>query len=139
MTRLIDSNTTIPTNKKQTFSTAAENQPSVEIHALQGERPMAGDNRSIGKFMLHGIPPAPRGVPQIEVAFDIDVNGILKVSAKDLGTGKEQKIRIEGSTGLSDEEIEKMKREAEENAEADKLKKEKIDTLNQADGLIFAT
>ena len=139
MTRLIESNTTIPTNKKQTFSTAAENQPSVEIHALQGERPMAGDNRSIGKFMLHGIPPAPRGVPQIEVAFDIDANGILKVSAKDLGTGKEQKIRIEGSTGLSDEEIEKMKREAEENAEADKLKKEKIDTLNEADGMIFAT
>ena len=139
MTRLIESNTTIPTNKKQTFSTAAENQPSVEIHTLQGERPMAGDNRSIGKFMLHGIPPAHRGVPQIEVVFDIDANGILKVSAKDLGTGKEQKIRIEGSTGLSDEEIEKMKREAEENAEADKLKKDKIDTINQADGLIFVT
>jgi len=139
MTRLIDSNTTIPVNKKQSFSTAVENQSGVEIHVLQGERTMSVDNKSVGKFMLSGIPPAPRGVPQIEVAFDIDVNGILKVSAKDLGTGKEQQIRIEGSTGLSDEEIAQMRRDAEENAEADKKKKDKIDTINKADGLIFST
>lgn len=139
MTRLIDSNTTIPVNKKQTFSTAVENQPGVEIHVLQGERPMSADNKSVGKFMLDGIPPAPRGVPQIEVTFDIDANGILKVSAKDLGTGKEQQIRIEGSTGLSDEEIEKMRRDAEENAAADEKKKEKIEALNKADGLLFST
>jgi len=139
MTRLIDSNTTIPVNKKQSFSTAVENQSGVEIHVLQGERTMSVDNKSVGKFMLDGIPPAPRGVPQIEVAFDIDVNGILKVSAKDLGTGKEQQIRIEGSTGLSDEEIAQMRRDAEENAEADKKKKDKIDTINKADGLIFST
>ena len=139
MTRLIDSNTTIPVNKKQSFSTAVENQSGVEIHVLQGERTMSVDNKSVGKFMLSGIPPAPRGVPQIEVAFDIDVNGILKVSAKDLGTGKEQQIRIEGSTGLSDDEIAQMRRDAEENAEADKKKKDSIDTINKADGLIFST
>ena len=139
MTRLIDSNTTIPTNKKQTFSTAADNQPGVEIHVLQGERPMSSDNRSIGKFMLDGIPPAPRGVPQIEVTFDIDANGILSVSAKDLGTGKEQNIKIESSTGLSDDEIERMRQEAEANAEADEKRKEEIETINNADGLIFST
>ena len=139
MTRLIDSNTTIPVNKKQTFSTAQENQNAVEIHVLQGERPMSTDNRSVGKFMLDGIPPAPRGVPQIEVTFDIDVDGILKVSAKDMGTGKEHQIRIEGSTGLSDEEVEKMRRDAEENAEADKKLKEKVEAINNAEGLIFAT
>jgi len=139
MTKLIDSNTTIPTNKKQTFSTAADNQPSVEIHVLQGERAMAGDNRSIGKFMLNGIPPSPRGVPQIEVTFDIDANGILNVSAKDLGTGKEHNIKIEASTGLSDEEIEKMRQEAEANAEADQKRKEEVDLVNDADALIFST
>ena len=139
MTRLIDSNTTIPVNKKQSFSTAVDNQSGVEVHVLQGERAMSADNKSVGKFMLDGIPPAPRGVPQIEVTFDIDVNGILKVSAKDLGTGKEQQIRIEGSTGLSDEEIARMRKDAEENAAADEKKKEKIDALNKADGLLFST
>ncbi|WP_370089105.1 molecular chaperone DnaK [Ekhidna sp.] len=138
-TKLIESNTTIPTKKSETFSTAADNQPSVEIHVLQGERPMAKDNKSIGKFHLDGIPPAPRGVPQIEVTFDIDANGILNVSAKDKGTGKEQKIRIEASSGLTDEEIEKMKQEAEANAEADKQAKEKVEKINQADSLIFQT
>lgn len=138
-TKLIESNTTIPTKKSETFSTAADNQPSVEIHVLQGERPMAKDNKSIGKFHLDGIPPAPRGVPQIEVTFDIDANGILNVSAKDKGTGKEQKIRIEASSGLTDEEIEKMKQEAEANAEADKEAKEKVEKINQADSLIFQT
>ncbi|WP_224996610.1 molecular chaperone DnaK [Cesiribacter sp. SM1] len=139
MTKLIESNTTIPTKKSEVFSTASDNQPSVEIHVLQGERPMAKDNRTIGRFHLDGIPPAPRGIPQIEVTFDIDANGILHVSAKDKGTGKEQKIRIEASSGLSEQEIEKMRREAEANAESDKQAKEKVEKLNQADSLIFQT
>jgi molecular chaperone DnaK len=139
MTRLIESNTTIPTKKSEVFSTAADSQPSVEIHVLQGERPMARDNRTIGRFHLDGIPPAPRGVPQIEVTFDIDANGILHVSAKDKGTGKEQKIRIEASSGLTDAEIEKMKQEAQANAEADKKTKERAEKINQADSLIFQT
>ncbi len=138
-TKLIESNTTIPTKKSETFSTAADNQPSVEIHVLQGERPMAKDNRTIGRFHLSDIPPAPRGVPQIEVTFDIDANGILNVSAKDKATGKEQSIRIEASTGLSDEEVEKMKKEAEANADADNKAKERIEKLNAADNLIFQT
>ncbi|ELR70970.1 Chaperone protein DnaK [Fulvivirga imtechensis AK7] len=138
-TKLIESNTTIPTKKSEVFSTAADNQPSVEIHVLQGERSMAKDNRTIGRFHLDGIPPAPRGVPQIEVTFDIDANGIMNVSAKDKGTGKEQKIRIEASSGLTDAEIEKMKQEAQANAEADKEAKEKIDKINSADSLIFQT
>jgi len=138
-TKLIESNTTIPTKKSEVFSTAADNQPSVEIHVLQGERPMAKDNRTIGRFHLDGIPPAARGVPQVEVSFDIDANGILHVSAKDKGTGKEQKIRIEASSGLTDEEIEKMKKEAEANAEADKQAKERADKINAADSLIFQT
>ena len=138
-TKLIESNTTIPTKKSEVFSTAADNQPSVEIHVLQGERPMANDNKTIGRFHLDGIPPSPRGVPQIEVTFDIDANGILNVSAKDKGTGKEQKIRIEASSGLTEEEIERMKNEAKANAESDKAAKEKIDKLNQADSLIFQT
>ena len=138
-TKLIEANTTIPSKKSETFSTAADNQPSVEIHILQGERPMANQNRSIGRFHLDGIPPAPRGVPQIEVTFDIDANGILNVSAKDKGTGKEQKIRIEASSGLSDEEIEKMKQEAQANAESDRQAKEKVEKVNQADSLIFQT
>lgn len=138
-TKLIESNTTIPTKKSEVFSTAADNQPSVEIHVLQGERPMAKDNRTIGRFHLDGIPPAARGVPQVEVAFDIDANGILHVSAKDKGTGKEQKIRIEASSGLTDEEIDKMKKEAEANAEVDKQTKERVDKLNAADSLIFQT
>jgi len=136
-TKLIEANTTIPTKKAETFSTASENQPSVEIHVLQGERPMAAGNRTIGKFHLDGIPPAPRGVPQIEVAFDIDANGILHVTAKDNATGKEQSIRIEASSGLSDSDIERMKKEAEANADADKKEKETVDKLNQADSLIF--
>lgn len=138
-TKLIESNTTIPTKKSEVFSTAADNQPSVEIHITQGERPMAKDNKSLGKFHLDGIPPAPRGVPQIEVTFDIDANGILNVSAKDKGTGKEQNIRIEASSGLTDAEIEKMKQEAEANAEADKQAKEKVEKINQADSLVFQT
>ena len=139
MTKLIEANTTIPTKKTETFTTAVDNQPSVEIHIIQGERSMAKDNKSIGRFHLDGLPPAPRGVPQIEVTFDIDANGVLKVSAKDKGTGKEQSIRIEASSGLTDAEIERMKKEAEENAENDKKEKEKIDKLNQADSLIFQT
>ncbi|MBP8213209.1 MAG: molecular chaperone DnaK [Saprospiraceae bacterium] len=136
---VIESNSTIPTKKTKTYSTAADNQPSVEIHILQGERPMARDNRSVGRFILDGIPPAPRGIPQIEVTFDMDANGILKVAAKDKGTGKEQNIRIEASTGLSQEEIAKMKAEAAANADADKQAKEKAEKLNMADGLIFQT
>jgi len=139
MTRLIESNTTIPTKKSETFTTAADNQPSVEIHILQGERPMAKDNKTIGRFHLDGIPPAPRGVPQIEVSFDIDANGILHVTAKDKGTGKEQKIRIEASSGLSDAEINRMRDEAKVNADADAKAKEKIDKINHADSLIFQT
>jgi molecular chaperone DnaK len=138
-TRLIESNTTIPSKKSEVFSTAADNQPSVEIHVLQGERPMAKDNRTIGRFHLDGIPPAPRGIPQVEVTFDIDANGILHVSAKDKGTGKEQKIRIEASSGLTDAEIQKMKQEAQANAETDKKAKERIEKINQADSLIFQT
>jgi len=138
-TVLIESNTTIPSKKSQVFSTAADNQPSVEIHILQGERAMAKDNRTIGKFHLDAIPPAPRGRPQIEVTFDIDANGILQVSAKDKDTGKEQNIRIEASSGLSEEEIDRMRKEAEANADSDKAEKEKIDKLNQADQLVFTT
>ncbi len=139
MTKLIESNTTIPTKKSETFSTAADNQPSVQINVLQGERPMAKDNKQIGVFNLDGIPSSPRGVPQIEVTFDIDANGILSVSAKDKATGKEQSIRIEASSGLSDSEIQRMKDEAAANAESDQKEKERIDKLNQADSLIFQT
>jgi len=139
MTKLIDANTTIPTKKSEIFSTASDNQPSVQINVLQGERSMARDNKQIGVFNLDGIPPAPRGIPQIEVTFDIDANGILNVSAKDKATGKEQKIRIEASSGLSDDEIKRMKEEAAINAEADKREKERIDKLNQADSTIFQT
>ncbi len=138
-TKLIESNTTIPTKKSETFSTASDSQPSVEIHVLQGERSMAKDNNTIGRFHLDGIPPAPRGVPKIEVIFDIDANGIIQVSAKDQGTGKEQQIRIEASSGLTDEEIEKMRAEAAANADSDKAEKEKVEKLNAADSLIFST
>ena len=138
-TKLIEANTTIPTKRSETFSTASDNQPSVQLHVLQGERPMAKDNRTIGMFNLDGIPPAQRGVPQIEVTFDIDANGIIHASAKDKGTGKEQKIRIESSSGLSKEDIEKMKREAEANAETDKKAKEEAEKVNAADSLIFQT
>ncbi|PIP55247.1 MAG: molecular chaperone DnaK, partial [Bacteroidetes bacterium CG23_combo_of_CG06-09_8_20_14_all_32_9] len=138
-THLIEANTTIPTRKTETFTTAADNQSSVEIHVLQGERSMAHDNKTIGRFHLDGLPPAPRGIPQIEVTFDIDANGILNVSAKDKATGKQQSIRIEASSGLSDADIKRMKAEAEANAEADKKAKEKIDKLNHADSLIFQT
>jgi molecular chaperone DnaK len=138
-TKLIESNTTIPSKKSETFSTAADNQPSVEINVLQGERQLAKDNRTLGRFILDGIPPAPRGVPQVEVIFDIDANGILHVTAKDKGTGKSQNIRIEAGSGLTKEEIEKMKAEAKANEETDKQEREKIEKLNQADGLIFQT
>jgi len=138
-TQLIERNTTIPTSKKQTFSTAADNQTSVEIHVMQGERPMAKDNKTLGRFMLDGIPPAPRGVPQIEVSFDIDANGILNVSAKDLGTGKEQKITITESSGLSEEEIEELVKEAEKHAEEDQKQKELADARNEADSLVYST
>jgi molecular chaperone DnaK len=139
MTKLIDANTTIPCKKSETFSTAADNQTEVTIHVLQGERPMASQNKSIGQFNLTGIAPARRGIPQIEVTFDIDANGILKVSAKDKATGKEQAIRIEASSGLSKDEIERMKAEAEANADADKKEREKIDKLNQADSMVLQT
>jgi molecular chaperone DnaK len=139
MTKLIESNTTIPSKKTEVFTTAADNQPSVEIHVLQGERSLARDNKTIGRFHLDGIPPAQRGVPQIEVIFDIDANGILHVAAKDKGTGKTQSIRIEASSGLSQDEIERMKREASANAEEDRKAKERIDKVNAADSLIFQT
>ena len=139
MTKLIEANTTIPTRKSEVFSTAVDNQPSVEIHVLQGERPMAKDDKTLGRFHLDGITPAPRGVPQIEVTFEIDANGILNVSAKDKATGKEQSIRIEASSGLTDEEIKRMKAEAEANAAADKAEKERVDKINQADSMIFQT
>jgi molecular chaperone DnaK len=138
-TKLIESNTTIPTKKSQDFSTAADNQPSVQIVVYQGERPMARDNRKLGEFNLDGLPPAPRGVPQIEVTFDIDANGILNVSAKDKATGKSHNIRIEAKSGLSQEEIDRMKREAEANAEADKKAKEEVEKLNEADAMVFQT
>ena len=139
MTKLIEANTTIPTKKSQVFSTAADNQPAVDVHVLQGERPMAKDNKLIGKFILDGIAPAPRGIPQIEVTFDIDANGILNVSAKDKATGKEQNIRIEASSGLSDAEIQRMRDEAKANEAADQAEKERIDKINNADGMVFQT
>ena len=139
MTTLIPRNTTIPTSKSEIFSTAADNQPGVDIHVLQGDRPMAADNKTLGNFRLDNIPPAPRGVPQIEVKFDIDANGIVNVSAKDLGTGKEQSITITATTNLSDEEIEKMRKEAEENKEADEKRKEEAETKNEAEQLVFQT
>ena len=139
MTRLIEANSTIPTSKSQVFSTAVDNQPPVDIHILQGERPMATDNRSLGRFQLTNIPPAPRGIPQIEVTFDIDANGIINVSAKDKGTGKSQNIKIESGSSLSEEEIERMKMEAEQNQTKDQEKKEKVEKLNEADSMIFQT
>ena len=139
MTKLIESNTTIPTKKSEIFSTASDSQPSVEIHVLQGERSMAKDNRTIGRFHLDGIPPAPRGIPQIEVIFDIDANGILHVTSKDKATGKTQSIRIEASSGLTDEEIKKMKQEAESNAETDRKIKDEVEKINLADSTIFQT
>ena len=138
-TKLIEANTTIPTRKSETFSTASDNQSSVEIHCLQGERSMAKDNRSLGRFHLDGIPPAPRGIPQVSVTLDIDANGILSVTAQDKATGKENKIRIEGGSQLSKEEIEQMKADAEANAEADRIERELVDKLNSADNLIFQT
>ncbi|MCB1059432.1 MAG: Hsp70 family protein, partial [Calditrichaeota bacterium] len=139
MTHLIESNTTIPTRRTEIFSTASDSQPSVEIHVLQGERPMAMDNKTIGRFNLDGIPPAPRGVPQIEVTFDIDANGIMHVSAKDKGTGKEQSIKITHSSGLSKEEIERMKSDAKAHADEDKQRREEVDIRNGADALVFQT
>jgi molecular chaperone DnaK len=139
MTRLIESNTTIPTKKSETFSTASDSQPSVEINVLQGERPMAKDNKNLGRFILDGIPPAPRGVPQVEVTFDIDANGMLHVTAKDKGTGKQQNIRIEAGSGLNKEEVERMKNEAKANEESDKKVRDRVEKLNKADGLIFNT
>jgi molecular chaperone DnaK len=138
-TKLVEANTTIPTSKEQVFSTAVDNQPGVELHILQGERAMAKDNKTLGRFHLDNLPPAPRGVPQINVKFDINANGILEVTATDKATGKQQSIRIENSSTLTKEEIERMKMEAEQNAEADKKEREKIDKLNQADALIFQT
>ena len=137
-TPLIPRNTTIPTSKSQVFSTAADNQPSVDVHVLQGERSMAGENKTIGRFLLDGILPAPRGMPQIEVTFDIDANGILNVSAKDMGTGKEQKITITASSGLEKDEVERMVREAEANAEQDRQRKEEVEVRNNADSLAYA-
>ena len=139
MTKIIERNTTIPTKKSQVFSTAADNQTAVDIHVLQGERSMSYDNTTLGRFQLTDIPPAPRGIPQIEVTFDIDANGIVHVTAKDLGTGKEQKVTITSGTNLSEEEIERKVKEAEMNAEADKQKKDKIEALNQADSTIYQT